>query len=547
MARTPVPPVQKQVRRATRRLFLHSLLTRLLWAWAAAGVVAGVWFIAQVNWRPELGLWERVGVAAAVVAFATLAALAIGVVCRPSRVDAALLLDQAFGLKERVTTSLTLSPALASSPAGQALLADANERVAGLRVRDGIPMRISWRCAAAPFGAALIAVAAFLYRPAPPQATASPAPEKLGAPKNPEEVARKFDQLKKRTEPKVSEKAPSEELKRLDTELEQIANRPRTTKDQLKERVKEMTALEDRLKARERDLAERTEAMRRQLQQMDRAAGKQASQEGPAKDLQKALSEGKFDKAREELEKLAKKLQSNALTSKEKQQLARQLKELKEKLERVAQQKDKAEQLQRLHQEGKLNSEALKREMERLKEDAQKSKDLQKLAEQLGQCQKCLEQGDTSSAAKGMSDSGQQLKDMELGEKELAEMQDRLERLEEAKDVAAINQDELQGPGPGGEGVGSGRRPLSDPMATKSYDTKIKGRFDKGKLVFDGYAPGPNFKKKTTAELAGEVRQAAQEAPEAIEQQRIPKAARDIAKGYFRNLAGPPPKRDDKP
>ena len=50
--------------------------------------------------------------------------------------------------------------------------------------------------------------------------------------------------------------------------------------------------------------------------------------------------------------------------------------------------------------------------------------------------------------------------------------------------------------------------------------------------------------------MTGEVRQASQEAPEAIEQQRIPKAARDMAKAYFRNLGGrpePEPKKAAKP
>jgi hypothetical protein len=83
-------------------------------------------------------------------------------------------------------------------------------------------------------------------------------------------------------------------------------------------------------------------------------------------------------------------------------------------------------------------------------------------------------------------------------------------------------------------------------MATDSFDAKVKGEFDpKGKKMFEGYAPGQSFKKKTSAEMAGEVRQAAQEAPEAIEQQRIPRASRDILKGYFRNLGdakAPPPK-----
>jgi hypothetical protein len=94
---------------------------------------------------------------------------------------------------------------------------------------------------------------------------------------------------------------------------------------------------------------------------------------------------------------------------------------------------------------------------------------------------------------------------------------------------------------------GAGRRPLGEKKPTSSFETRAKGEFDKGKILFDGYAPGPSFKKKSSIEIAGEIRQASQEAPEAIEQQRIPRAAREMAKGYFRNLAGPKepePKKD---
>jgi hypothetical protein len=88
-------------------------------------------------------------------------------------------------------------------------------------------------------------------------------------------------------------------------------------------------------------------------------------------------------------------------------------------------------------------------------------------------------------------------------------------------------------------GPGAGRRPLGEKGAFKSFDAKAKTEFDaKGKKIFDGYAPGQSFKKKSTVEIEGEIRQAAQEAPEAVEQQRIPKAYRESAKGYFRNLGG---------
>ena len=84
----------------------------------------------------------------------------------------------------------------------------------------------------------------------------------------------------------------------------------------------------------------------------------------------------------------------------------------------------------------------------------------------------------------------------------------------------------------------SGRRPLGEKKPFNSFETKAKSEFDKGKILFDGYAPGQAFKSKPGTELVGEIQQAAQQAPDAIEVQRIPKAARDMAKGYFKNLGG---------
>ncbi len=98
-------------------------------------------------------------------------------------------------------------------------------------------------------------------------------------------------------------------------------------------------------------------------------------------------------------------------------------------------------------------------------------------------------------------------------------------------------------------GIGAGRRPLGEKGPFRSYDAKAKVEFDpKGKKIFDGYAPGQNFTKKSSVEIEGEIKAAAQEAPEAIEQQRIPKAYRESAKGYFRNLGGQrePERKKDK-
>src|SRR5262249_20329954 len=158
----------------------------------------------------------------------------------------------------------------------------------------------------------------------------------------------------------------------IDAELDQIANRPRTTKEQLRERIKEMTALEEKLKTLEKDMTDRSRSVKQQLQQMDQLGNQNSTQEGPAKELQKALSEGKLDDAKKEIDRLAKNLKNNQLTDKEKEQLAKQLKDLQKKLERAANQEAKKEQLKQLAKEGKLDSEALKREMKQLEEDAKK-------------------------------------------------------------------------------------------------------------------------------------------------------------------------------
>jgi hypothetical protein len=90
---------------------------------------------------------------------------------------------------------------------------------------------------------------------------------------------------------------------------------------------------------------------------------------------------------------------------------------------------------------------------------------------------------------------------------------------------------------PNNAGQGAGRRPLGKQKSFKSFDARAKTEFDpKGKKIFAGYAPGQSFQKRSGIEMAGEIQQASQEAPEAIEQQRIPKAARDMAKGYFQRM-----------
>src|SRR5262249_16776667 len=144
---------------------------------------------------------------------------------------------------------------------------------------------------------------------------------------NKEAIEQKMKELRKKVEAKPVGKDRSGEIEKLEAKLVEIANRPRSTREELRERVKEMTDLEDRMKAREKEVAEKVNSLKNQLKQMDKMAGG-SSQDGPAKDLEKALAEGKMDQAKQEIDKLVKKFQNNELSNKEKQQLQKQLEDL---------------------------------------------------------------------------------------------------------------------------------------------------------------------------------------------------------------------------
>lgn len=551
MAAPSQSPLQRQLTQVSRRMFMQTFVDRLVWYVVGALVLATAWFLVQpwlIASAPDALRWV---VAGGLAGACLLSALVHALLTAPSRLSAALCFDEKFGLKERVTTSLTLSAEQAQTPAGQALLADVNQRIGSLDVGERFPLRLSRTMVLVPATAVLFACVALLYDPSKGQAKVDKADDPKQPPTNVAAIEEKMKELTKKNEKRPTAKPKSEELEKLEAKLEEIANRPRDTKEQLRERIKEMKAVEDAMAKREKDLADKQQSLQQQLKKLDRLS--KDGQDGPAKDLQKALSEGNMDKAKQEMDKLAEKMQKNDMSDKEKQQLGKQLQDIEDKLKRLAEHQDKKGQLEKLKQEGKLDKEAFEREMKHLQQDAEKLKDLQDLANKLGECKQCMEKGDGKGAMEKLQQAADKLKNMDIDDQELKDLREQMQKLQEAKQACGKG---CKGDGrgdtdqPNEGGIGAGRRPLGEETDTKSFETKAKTDFDpSGKKIFDGFAPGQNFKKKSGAEIAGEIEQARQEAPEAIEQQRIPKAARDMAKGYFRNLGGQgdkAPKKADK-
>jgi uncharacterized coiled-coil DUF342 family protein len=544
MASPSLTPLYRQLGRVSRRLFLQGFFDVLAWCWAVALVLAAVWLLVDPLIPGERPEWVHWAVAGGIGLAATLLAVGLAVLRAPDRLSAALTLDERFNLKERVTTSLTLDRHTAELPAGQALLADTAERVSGLDVGERFPLRVRWNAALVPLAALALGAVIFFYDPSRTRATTNTEESKQPI-ANKEDVEKKLDEAKKKLQDKKkAEKEKGEKGAAFDDELQKILAKQRDTKEELHDRMKEVTELKEKIQKDQDDLKDRAQAMRDQLQQLNKNAGKDAK-DGPAKEMQKALEKGDLKKARDELEKLQKKLENQELNDKEKEQLQKQLQDMKQQLKRAADPEEAKKELEQLKRDGKISQEQFDKAMEKAKENADKmspsdKKELQEIADALKEADQALKDGDGNKAADALKRAGEAMKKSD----ELMDNQDAdQQELDQLAEVQRALRDGL-----GGQGQGAGRRPEGDPHQTGSFTSKIKGKQDpKGAQEITGYAPGTSFKKKSSSEIAGEIKQASQDAPDAIEHQRIPRAASDMARGYFENirkLSGDDDKKD---
>jgi hypothetical protein len=531
------PALQRQLARARRRMTAQKLLEAAAWCGTASLALAIVWFLVEPYVVRVPPPWLRWVVAGSVCVAGILAAMARTGSRAPSRLEAALALDTKFNLKERVTTALCLSPQERETPAGQALLADASERMASLDIPSRFPVRLPRSAAAVPLAGIVLAAVALFYEPSPEQATAGDVAE-AQPPANAAEIDEQIRKAaqRKRTPTKPEQEAKSPRLAQLDDDLDKLLNQPHDTREAVRERLKEMTALEDKLRDEEKGRVDRAEAVKEQLQQMDRLAKKE-KKNGPGDDLDKAVKDGDLNKAKEEMDRLSKKLKNNELTDKEKQQLNDQLQDVQNKLERLSREKDnqadEEEKLRDLAKQGDLDPEALDRELDQLRQNANKldpetQKELQEAADELKKAEQAMKEGKEEEAAEHLRKAGEQMEKAQGDQ----EGQDAAEQMRMVREVRRTLARGL------GDKPGQGRRPEDKDGETKSKDTMVQGPFDaKGKKEVAGTTAGSGtFKKKTTAEITPEIHQASQEAPQAIEHQRIPRAASDMAKGYFEKL-----------
>jgi hypothetical protein len=535
--------LEKPVGRVFRRLRFQRFVGVLVWALASSLflVAVALGISKALNQTLPGPAWAPFAIAGGL---GMLIAALVAIFSGPNRLDAAVAIDHAFHLNERLSTALTLPATLHETPAGRAVLADALRKVTDLDVTSAFRTRLPRRSWVVLIPAAL--AVSMLFVPAwIERSVQAKTPNRL----DPTALARQAQALTKKIssqrEAIDKDKFPEAEklLAQIEKKAEDLAKAPPAQKDKL---LVEMNKLTDALKERQKQLGS-PEQVNRQLQQL-----KEMGQNGPADQVAKELAKGDFKKAAEQLKQLQQKLEKGELTQAEKKALQEQLGEMAKKLKDAANMEERKKQLDQALKNGGLSKEQYEREVEKLKQQTKSLQQLSALASKLGQAQEALKKGDTKQAAESLGMTQQQLAQMA---KQLEEMQaldgamadladvknamneDGMNQLGQMLDGMGMGEGMRKGMGSGlGRGRGQGDRPEA-PDETATYSTKVQQQIRKGKAVLQGLTqPSKTVKGESTIDVQGEIDAATASAADALSNQKIPKSVEKHIRAYYDQL-----------
>jgi hypothetical protein len=535
--------LERPVGRVFRRLRYQRFFTALTWSLAltlaiVAAVIAGEKLLNRTLPGPQ---WLPFAVAGLTgLLFAGVIALATG----PTRLDAAIALDRAFRLNERVSSALSLPADLRETPAGHALITDAARKVSDLDVGAEFGLRMPRRAwvVLIPATAAVLLLFAPAVLPRVTQVKADVQIDSKALAKRTEALTKKIASQRQAID---KEKFPEAEklLAQIEKKANDLAKAPPAAKDKL---MVELNSLTDLLKERQKQLGS-PDQINRQLQNL-----KSMANNGPADEFVKDLAKGDFKKAADQLQKLQEKLAKGDMSEADKKALKEQIGEMAKKLNDLANLEQRKKQLEEARKNGGLTQQQFEREMDKLNEQAKSLKQLQKLASKLDEVHKALQAGDKKKAAEAMGMSQQQMEDMAKQLEEMESLDSALADVQGAKngmDGEGSNQlgndlnnlgmgmNQRKGMGNGlGRGRGQGERPIA-PDDTATYTTKVKQQLKKGKAVFQGLTtPTKTVKGETVIDIQGEIDAAAGTGADALTNQKIPKSLEKHVRAYYDQL-----------
>lgn len=548
--------LRKQVTRARRRLIIEQFLGRLI-SCLLGGLSLAAIAIAVPRVTVIEGLSTNWDYGWLIAAFAGAVGIA-GIwtfLSNRSPVDAAIEIDRRFDLRERVASSLSLTPEEQTSEAGRAVMNDALHAVGRIDVDEKFRLRVGRR-ALCPLVPAMVvfALVAFVDNR---QASSSVDP--AAAAKMEQQTKNALESFRKKLEEQRKKLAEEKGLKAADDLFKQIeeGTRELTQKEKLdpsKAHVK-LNDLAKELEQKRQKLGGDS-ALKEQLQKMKDLGA------GPADKAAQAMKQGDWNNAAQEIEKLAKELREGKLDKAAQEQLAKQLQKMKERLEAAveAHQQAMADLKKQIEEQKKAGNLAKAGELQQKLEQLQKQQPamdrLQQLAQQMARAQQGLQNGNGRKAADAMAQMAQQVAQMQKDMEQMKALDAMMDQMELAKDAMACKNcngkgcEQCQGnmfgmnggknmngkPGRGmGEGVGIDKRP-EERGATDTRETQVRQNSRRGAATFGGLVEGPNIKGDVAQNIKEEMAKRAAEPADPLTSDRLPSSRREQAEQYFQAL-----------
>lgn len=578
--------LEQQIGRARRRLTAMAFVEHLgLGVLVAGGLWAvGVVIVRLAAWN--VPLWHGGWMAGAAAAIFALVAAAWK---RPGLLGAAIVLDAAAGLKERLSTALVVQRS--ADAFAQAAVSDA-ERAAGrvhvpTRIRYRVPKLWPWSLATA--GAAVL-LAAFLpplgvfggeRRTGP---TVSPAELEAEQRAIQTELDRQLDALQELARDNPNLKDIAEALTPLDP-----APTPHVTPEDLRrEAVKRLDAAGDKLR-QELAAAEGSpaEPMRRMLEGLSAKGGEHAGAK-----LARALAEGDFAAAQGALAELQ--TQMEGLDAQAGDPAARQqLDELRGQLDELAKQIEGLDNTLAMQKElenkaglSEAQARELLEELARLQPEQFEQLLRERLGaarltpEQLRELANCLAQqqqacgacrrlcnslrsaagtcpagsrpaGGGSCAAGALGDGAAVLAEVGRAQQMRRDLAGRLAELEKLRQCISQGQCRQAGAGGTHYGFGHATGPATNMLPRAHSPTRARSRVQEGAILGSVLVDGPQRVGHATAEARQAAAAEVRDALDAIEREEVPPQYHKVLREYFDRLAGlmraPSPAKEPEP
>ena len=558
--------INKQVARARRQLIagkFFNILTLAVFGGLLLAVIGiaipKIWHLSFLQTQEQSDAWMYCWILGGVFAGFL---VACGLTWRGgvSHLNAAVEIDRRFGLKERLSSAVSLNPVMAETGVGRALIMDAVSSAETIDVRDQFRYRPTW-FALMPLVPALILVVLIFIPNAEKKAVAAEA-EKIDR----QQIAVAVKEFKKKVEEKREQlvakglKDAGKDLKALEKRFDKLLDDRNSDK---KDTLVQLNDIKKKIEERRKKLGSSNE-LKQSLNKL------KDSGQGPAKQLADALSKGELEEARKAIKELANKLKEGDLNKIEMKKLARDLEQMANELKKIvdkheAEKRKLQDQIKKALDQGNLDKAAQLQQRLDEKKDLDRQQDkIKKMAENLKKCANCMKsgangrpkqgkQGDPKQPGQGgeqraqaMREAGQSLEDLAQQIQEMQQALEELEALEDLEKMAdgckqCMNQGGNEQDEPKwqdwaqGRGIGGGKRGL-EKEDTGSFRSRVKGKLQQGETIISGTADGKNLTGRSASEIRELVRSSMSKDSDPLENQKLSRSQREHAQQYFKAL-----------